>query len=511
MEFFKISNGPWQKLFDGDFQKNEVLVYSNDNSVLFVMIPEKQGQKTVGAVVELYKVFFAKGELESYVESLPREIILLAKHSEKETLKFLLLGSNPTYIEWNEEQFIEETDRLLKKIETSSKILSDVAHAYDIQLQEIHSTTSPVRKAFFSMPLMVPIISSNYRAEEMLAQEVPVSFHEFNVGITKQKQKIVEPITVFSKTIVVGGQKHERNHAVQLVAEGFLLSGAPVIIFDFESQFLGLKQPAQNIEELKSYLIEAEPIGFPVRSFLPLSELKIDLNLIDPFGFAECMGFGKSKAVEVIATTLMENKIKDLNGLVEKIKSLPQDKFSEYETARAVRILSLLEKINPGLFDGTNPVEELTTRKVKALGRGSILDLNSVDERIRMLLVHNILFSILEYFKGKEKGKGIMFLIVIPEAKNVFSEKISPAISKDIAGLIAQLESFGIGYIFSGESEMDFPQETMQGAEAQISIIQERDCAVSLKGRKSYRVILRPTLSAAMFSQKPAQAQSMRI
>src|SRR3989344_3057833 len=102
------------------FENREMAIYSNDKSTLLLLIFEKEGKKTSGAVVELFKVFAATGEVEHFAESLPREMLFLMSQTEKETSKFLMLGSTPSYVEWKEDDVIDEVDRLLKKIETSS-------------------------------------------------------------------------------------------------------------------------------------------------------------------------------------------------------------------------------------------------------------------------------------------------------------------------------------------------------------------------------------------------------
>ncbi|MBI4044158.1 MAG: hypothetical protein HY392_00445 [Candidatus Diapherotrites archaeon] len=495
MELFRISDGPWEKIFDGVFENREMAIYSNDKSVLLVLIFEKEGKKTAGAVVELFKIFAATGEVEHFAESLPREMLFLMSQNEKETSKFLIIGSTPSYVEWEENKVIEEVDRLLKKIETSSGIVSEVCRGYDISLEGISSAKSRAKKAFFSTPLLVPVLSANYRGEPTTVGETRATFQDFVMGLTKEKNRIVEPISVFSKTFVTGGTKNDRQHALQLLAEGYLLSGAPVIIFDFDKSFLGLQKPNQDLELLKRYEIESSPIGFPVKVFLPPGEIHVDINKTDPFGLAQAMGFGGSKCVEIIADCLMKSKVKDLSEMSEKIRSTKEEKFSEFEVLRTARILLLLDKLYPAFFGGENPVEEISTRKVKSLGRGSVLDLSGLDERARLVLSHNILYSVHDFFSKKDKKTGISLFIIIPEAKNALNEKISEALSKDIEGMLSKFEFSGIGYALSNESELDFGEQMTKNPEAQINFIQGNDCAVQLKGRKSYRVLLRPTLS----------------
>jgi len=115
MEIFKIGHGPWEKLFDGMFEKSPIVIYSNPESVLLVLVFEKGRKEITGVVVELFKALNVEGEVEGFIETLPREIVLLTKHDKRQTLKFLLLASTPSYIEWKEKEFVEEVDKLLKK------------------------------------------------------------------------------------------------------------------------------------------------------------------------------------------------------------------------------------------------------------------------------------------------------------------------------------------------------------------------------------------------------------
>ncbi len=500
VDLFKISNGPWEKLFEGVFQgSHSMSVFSNDKSQLLVMIFDGDAKNVTGAVAELYKVFFAHGEMEAFTESLPRELILLEKHNEKETLKFLLLSSTPTYIEWKEDLVIQEIDRLLKKIETSSQILVEVSKAYDITFEELSKAKSQAKKTFFSMPLLIPVISTNYQETESSGGQQTVAYHDFFIGLTREKNRIVEPITLFSKTLVVNGQKNERNQAVQLLSEAYLLSGSPIVVFDFENRFSGLKQPNSNTQELEKYQVQSEPIGFPIRSFEPFSDLKIDLNYIDPFGFSEAFGFGQSKCVEIIATTLLKSRVVNMKDLILRLKD--NKEFSEYEVNRTARILGLLSELYPTLFDGTNPIEEIATKKVKSLGRGALLDLSKLDEKARLVLSHNLLSGLLDYFSKNDKRNGLACVIIIPDIKNSVNEKIGSVLSKEVANILTKFENFELGYVLSSEVELDFPKELVNNYQSEISIVKGNDCAVQVKGRKNYRVLLRPTLSSVNFGQ----------
>ena len=80
MKLFKLANGPWEKLFEGKFQKHDLVLYSNPEKILMMLILEKKLDKIEGAIVELYKVFHGIGDVESFTEALPRDVLIVTKH-----------------------------------------------------------------------------------------------------------------------------------------------------------------------------------------------------------------------------------------------------------------------------------------------------------------------------------------------------------------------------------------------------------------------------------------------
>ena len=81
------------------------------------------------------------------------------------------------------------------------------------------------------------------------------------------------------------------------------------------------------------------------------------------------------------------------------------------------------------------------------------------------------------------------------------NEKIGSVLSKEVANILTKFENFELGYVLSSEVELDFPKELVNNYQSEISIVKGNDCAVQVKGRKNYRVLLRPTLSSVNFGQ----------
>ncbi|MBI2598250.1 MAG: hypothetical protein HYW50_03580, partial [Candidatus Diapherotrites archaeon] len=400
MELFRISFGPWEKLFEGMLEKNPVELYSNPDSVLLVLVFEKHGAQIEGVVIEMFKALNVEGEIESFIDTLPTEIVLLTKHDKKQTLKFLLIASNPSYSEWEEEKFGNETDELMKKLEANTTTIKDLSKAYGLHLQEISKAGLKVKKAFFSEPLLVPALSTSYAGYS--AQPTTTSGKtfvkgEFILGLTKERQQIVEPLELFLKTLVTGGEKNERLHFLHILSESFLLSNISLVVFDPLGYFSGINLPTKNLAELARYKVEAEPIGFPIKVFKPVNQIKVDLNFISPAGFGEILGFGKGPVTDIIAAALLKNSVEGIEDLIEKIKLSPlTEDINAFELKRTVRILTLINRNYPGMFDGKNDTEDITTSGTRTLGRAGIIDLKGIEPKICFLIVHNILSSIIK-------------------------------------------------------------------------------------------------------------------
>lgn len=496
MELFKISEGPWKKLFEGKFQENDVEIYINPESIILVLIYEKEKDKVTGAIAELFKIFYSIGEAESFVETLPREVIVLTKHSPKETLKFLLLGSTPSYVKWGEKEFVGEVDRLLTRLKTSSNMIKDVSKAYELTLQELAESTDTVREAFFTQPLLVPLVSTYaHPAEEGMAAP-PISKGEIILGLTKEKRQVVEPLSLFAKTIVSGGDEKNRLHLLHLLVESALLSNVAVVLFDWEQQFSGLGEASKDLENLQKYKVDAEPIGFPVNHFRLFDQIVVDLNVINPKGLTELFGTGENVVNNLIISTLQKNKVAGITDLIEKIKAIkPSDAPTAFEINKAVRILALMNLRYPRLFIGENNIGEISKNWLKAIGRAGIINLKDMDNRAGLLITHNIIKGMLLHYKSKGKSSSLKTMIVLPDAKKVILGESTSILSKEIVTCLDALATYGVGYVIGAEKLIDIAGELTKKAEAKINIVAGNDVGINLKDRKSYRVFVRPGLS----------------
>ncbi len=495
MDLFKIANGPWEKLFDGTFQGHEVQLYSNPEKIMLVAIYEKKLDIVEGVIVELYKVFYANGEVESFTQSLPKDAMIITKHNEKENLKFLLLGSKPLYVKWNEEEFIKEVDLLVKRLSTSSEMIMDVSKAYSLSLTELWDAPKEAKTAFFSEPMLVPLLATS---SHTMALEQPtlkaITKGEIILGTTKDGKPVNEPMAFFTKCLVTEGSAKERSRVLQVIGESALISNVPTIFFDTSRKFEAMSEASKQAEELKKQEVGLDAMGFSIRTFRPGKNIKADLNLIKAGQIAEIVGAGDRDFPRIVnAAAASKPALAGMQELIERVSSMQQtEEFTEFKIAKAARVLRVVEMKYPSLFGGQNEIAEML-KAGSGVGKASIIEADSLDLQGASLLTYTLVKGIYEYAKGRGKAEGIGCLLIIPDINLLGGN--GGAVPKEIAGIFKEFSDLGVAYAIGSEHLIDVDAEIKKDAAAKINIIAGNDAGVQVANRKAYRVIVRPTLS----------------
>ncbi len=498
MELFKIANGPWERLFTGTFQQHDIELYSNPEKILMVLVYEKKLDRTEGAIVELYKAFHASGDIESFTETLPREALIITKHDEASTMKFLLLGSRPAYVRWVEEEFIREVDSLVKRLETSAVLIKDVSKAYELVIEDIGEAGEDVRKALFAMPMLTPLLATSYHPSSGAEPEPKKQAirGEVMLGTTRDRQRVVEPLELFLKTIVTEGEKYDRARVMVVIGESALLANTPTIFFDFSKGFSGIGEANRNVPEIQKYMVEVDPLGFPLKSFKPRESLRIDLNIIKPEHIAEVFGIGDKDFPRIMRAALENEKVGSMEELIEGVSKMsPTEEFSEFEILKAARVLKLISIRYPFLFGSENEIDEMARQGTSNIARAAVLEFENVDERSTMLISHSILREIFEYYRLKGPTQVARVLLIIPTVQIFLGKEKQKLIASEAVMMLKEFQKYGIGIVVGAEHIIDVEPALRDQLEAEINIVSGNDAGVQLKNRKAYRVLVRPTLS----------------
>jgi hypothetical protein len=494
---FRVREGPWEKIFLGNLEGFEVEMNSNPEGLILVTVIEKENNEIQGAVVEVFKVFYAEGSIEDFIETLPKEATVIFKHEPKETIKFFLLSSAPSYVKYTENAFCNEVEDLMEKLNTSSAMMKDFSKAYDLQLIELNKAPERIKSSFFSQPMIVPML---YPKEIALGESTEKEVSKISgkgtimLGLTKSNTMINEPLELMMKTTIFGSTPKDRKHVIHLIAEGALISSVPVVLFDWDKSFLGLNRPNPESKMLSEYHVDLEPMGFPIKHFT-LENINVDLNLISIKGFFELIGMKEGEEQLMVAKLIKESKPNSIAELIAAAKKMtPRDESKVSNKYRTIRILNLIKLKYPKLFEGKNDIKEISRSSGKSIGRAGIIHMEGLDETASVLLVHSILKGLsLEYSKSKEK---INAMILLPEIKKVLDTKNNTIYSDEIIQFLDKLKTAGIGFGLSSDRPIDLRKEIMTLSEAEIFLINRNDVSVKVAKSKQFRIRLRPGLSA---------------
>ncbi|MEM0359725.1 MAG: hypothetical protein QXK06_00095 [Candidatus Diapherotrites archaeon] len=492
---FKLNNGPWTQLSSGSMQGHEVEIYANPDSLVLAMVFDSEEGVHKGALLECYKVFHCKGNIEAFVETLPRRALTITKHTAKETFKFLLLDSGSTYASYDEESFVRETDALISKIKPFSSLVQEVSSAYDLDLVELKNCADQEKLAFFTIPIIGLLISPAVKRKEETLR-VELGHGEIMLGITKLGTIVKEPFDFFEKTIVCGNTKSGRMHAFHILIESTLLSNMPAIIIDWDSLFAGLHFPNEEIAELKKYNVGLDPLGFPIKVFKPGTDLKADLEFLDPKTFLAAFGLLDKPQGIIIEQAFALGKSADIFQLIDRVNAIPEgEHVTPFKKREAARILMLIDSIYPGLFTGTNPIKEIAEGWLKGIGRANILEMERTDIRKNLLILQSIISGVLEFFRSAGKSEMLKAMVFVTDSEIVVPAFKANAAHKRIALDISQLREYGVGYALELRDKVNLAKELKSQVQAAITLIEKNDAGVIVERRKNYRVLLRPGLS----------------
>jgi len=492
---FRVRNGPWEKIFSGNLEGFEVEMNSNSDGLIIVTVLEKEGETIKGAVVELFKVFYAEGSIEDFVETLAKEATVILKHEPKETIKFMLLSSSPSYVKYEENVFCDEAEDLMEKLQTSSSMMKDFSKAYDLQLIELNKAPERIKSSFFSNPITIPLFYPKETAGKTTHQTTQTTTGKGTImlGLTKANTMINEPFELMMKTTIFGSTPRDRKHVIHLIAEGTLMSNIPTIIFDWDKSFIGLNKPNPHGKGLKDYYPDLEPMGFPVKHYTK-EEINVDLNLISVKGLIELIGMKEGEEQLMISKLIKKTKPKSLEELISAAKKM--DVTEETKTTskyRTIRILSLIQTKYPWLFEGQSNTKEMAKQWGTSIGRAEIIHMEGLDDTASILLIHNVLKGLsIEY--GKRQNSNAM--ILLPEIKEVLAAKNNSILTTEIIQFLDKLKSFGIGFAVSSDRPIDLRKEVMNISETEIFLINRNDVGVKVANSKQFRIKLRPGSSS---------------
>lgn len=503
MPLFKIAQGPWKLLLTGSIQGQQLETYLNQEKTIFVQILEEENGKITRATFEFYSPYVATGDVSGFVQTLPKEVLVITKHLKDQTNQFLLIGSGVVTVQWEENNVLEQTDILLKKLEVGSSLMKEVAKVYDVELKPMYQEKEEISNTFFSIPLSIPILSTNAHFGTTQAkgnQEQTAKLPgEFVLGKTSTGLVVREPIAFFKKTLITGAREPNRKHLMQIVGEGALFSNIPIVIIDWENEFALMRNPNPDPKKLQEMGVEGDPMGFPLKEFLPVTNIKLQLSTIHPEAFAEIIGLKETELGEKLSQFLHEHRVTSIDEANHILKQMPPtEQFTPFQINGIIRLFSLLNQTYPQLFDGANPIEEISKNWFQSIGRIGVIKAGESPPKFRNLLVYSILKGIYDWYEHQGISNRLKTMILIPKIEQLFDHRNEPILSKEMEKLFIQSNTQDIGFVFETQHEIELPKPILEIIEAKLSIVGGKEAAITLSGRKNYRLTMRDTFAKSV-------------
>ena len=501
---FELRNGPWKTIFEGKFQEHEMEILMNPEQVMLVAIYEKEGEETVGVILQSFVIFSAVGEAETFIESMQKEAIILSRHDGKNTVQFLAIASKHVYVKAEAEKVLKSVDGLLEEVSGEGNKIESVAKSFDLHLTPLGKCSSAIKQSFFSQPFVIPMLAKEAKRIEIEQEEALVNSGAEGaaviLGTSKTGKQIKEPLQMFQRTIVSDGTMQQREDFIRIVIESFLLTNTPVLIFDENNNFSSLAHPAKNFSELQTHGIQIDPMGFPTKEFKIAKSIKININNINSEGLMQLFGWSDEEAKKIIIEGQKKGNVKGLEQLSDNIESLETE--NPFLKKRIERVLNLINVLYPQMFDGDNNIEEIVQRKFKNIGRASIVSMGTIDPRALTLLLESLSTELINFFRKKGEAKTTRLLVVIPKIERIFMIKENFAL-KEFIRMLTEMKRFGINFIIGTDKRNDLSKELLQLCETKTSIIKENDAAIDFPNSKNYRILVRPSLSQKSQSAEP--------
>lgn len=474
-------NGPWKKLFFGNYDDYSLSIYFNQDGFLISEILNNDKTKSVLSISQIIGVF---GDAENFVESLPRNAIYLIEHGTKSNQKYVLLLSDQEVLNYTQKEVSDFINNQFKKLTKDSKSILNIASSYEITLKTYNELTANMKKEIFSNPLSIFSFAFKNRLDKTYTtQEQDVSKKEMFLGFYKTtNKKVIEPINLFSKTFVFGNSKK----SLRVILEDFSMNKTNCVVFTSDESFNNLKYPNENLEEQEKN--RSATFGFPTLNYKLGGNLSVNLSDLPENAFQELFGIKSEIISNLIKDVIKEKQSITIDNLIKDISEYkPNEQYTSYNINLACRIVNIIKQEKPGVFIGDFSVSDFFKDHNRNLGTINIVSLNKDDKLTNKLILYNTLKKI-SVFKNESK-----LAIFLSDLDASFSRTDNDTLSKEFINLI-QNDNLNY-YVFSAQTEVDLDPGLLNSFTSKMSNLENDEVGIIIKDAKPFRFVLRPTFS----------------
>ncbi len=472
-----ISLNTWNTLYEGKYADQELSVlYKDDIFVSFLRLRDK-----TNVLIQVYKVFVVKGEIETFASTLPYPAIVYHKHVDigsSNNFKYLLLHTDTEYIDVNTLSY--HVDKKITELNKMIGSVISVVKSYNIKLISLKLAEKRDNDYFFSDPEILKSLS-NMPLSLDFKSSTPLD--KLILG-KKKDVTVTTSLSNLKNVTVYGPLLDERLFVSKLICENYLLSSKTVIVFDTLNNYVSLGYPQQNSKVLEDFELNMDAFGFPVKKINYL-DINIPLSKIPFDAFVNLFSF-KDVSLKIINQVYSKDiiTVKDLISSVKKIKV--DQEINDFEKQRVISKLMVLDK-KYGSFFGKSDISLLFKQRYQNIGSVKIITLNPKDP-IYPFFIKNLVEEISLSVKDE-------VLLVFPELSAVFNNLyLGSSIMQTIK------DNSTLNSLITSKSENDFREGVFPGVK--IHAIKDNDAVIYYPNRDPIRLLLRPTFTSSVINYK---------
>jgi len=467
--------GPWKEIASADWNGVPTGFYVNQEKEMLVMAfsgkeGEKEGkEKPPGVLILLLQPILIEGNAEKFLESQKRDLTFIEKTAEKQKYKFLLLQSQPFFVNYKQEELARAVKEEHDELDSLLRITQDVAGNYGCRATPLGKCDDSVAESFYGDPLsMFTLGSAKMKGMAFAEGELKKVLMGFSQTQSHSSEAVEIPITDLAATVVISDSAKMRLAGLQVILENLVLAGVPCIVITQTHSLEKMQSPNPNADALAKHSL-SKPTGFPLKAFQGGRGFFIDLKFISPSSF--CKAFGVRDLLPVFEKNWGESGLSELE---EKIAGTGiEGESGKYASLKAVRLLKVLKNAYNGVF-GQNNAAELKNPWADKAGR--ILLVEIPVKELHDLAAESILKSVVP-----PRNDSGMVAFVFESDATLFSTETKR--------LLDDFEDNALA-IFSADAESsvrDYP------ASAKIEFLNQ-DAVLTAGGEKK-RFVLRPSYS----------------
>lgn len=493
---FNLPFGPWTQLVRANWGGFPAGLYVNPDRVMLQLVFDKQGDSPSGMLVSLRKAFAVDGDLCKAVQSQPREVTLLLKHSPSGSRRFAIVSATPAFVKYSHDELEEAVGKQFSELSVLSSFMQDMGKAYKVEVKDLAAVAEGEAQALLGDPASFVALFNPSGAKPQSPAAAAQDVARVAVGVDSSNKVVSLSLDAACRSLVVGGEEEARLQASQVLLEGALLNGVPCVVFDLRGAFSGLAKPNSSTKDFARHRMVATPLGFPFREYKLGSGIYVDLAFVTPRLFNEAFGLQGTdvgRAVELAWSQNAElHSLSDLSAAVERLAETPE--VTRYVVLKARRLLKVVEKRHPAVFN-KNVASELMMPWHEGIGKVFHVDLAGRGDAVNHLLVYSVLNAI-----PAPKNKKLRMVVCFD----------SPAggVFPDVLRAVAEAAEGGIGCVLQAESELD--AQPFDSAGARIELVGGGEAVATVGVEKPVRFTLRPSFTLPFAETPPGKPREAK-